>query len=378
MNISIFVIVIVTMCSAIGIFAATTWLETPPQLRELLRSTVPPIACFSAAIALDLWHRISRRQEVSKETDTIADFIGYVMDIEQDWHQPLEISGRAVALAQGLFDAVLRETNRHAGEMSDDRKTLFLVSERIVEISLRTTDSLLSLLRAGHPDTAMGVVRTLFELQIDFQIICLDSTGRRAARYREFREGELLQNLQDVPDGLSREENLKRLTELKVNYDFKKKFPSNSCGWIIREDGKSLDGSGMAVKIDFLLMESGFPDEPLKSGLGRTWVRLNQWAHGTPLTSYWRIAARNEQGYLIWKRGDGLNTPMLAAIIALKEIMTTYVQLADEFAEPIFRDQLDALNRLISEIQEEFSKITPGLINNDMQTVRKPRRVDSE
>lgn len=69
---------------------------------------------------------------------------------------------------------------------------------------------------------------------------------------------------------------------------------------------------------------------------------------------------------------------MLAAIIALKEIMTPYVQLADEFAEPTFSDQLDALNRLISEIQEEFSKIAPDLINNDMQTVRKPRRADSE
>ena len=272
------------MCSAIGIFAVTTWLETPPQLRELLRSTVPPITCFSAAIAVDLWHRISRRQEASKETDTIADFIGYVMDIDQDWHQSLEVSGRAVALAQGLFDAVLRETNRHASEMSNDKKTLFLVSERIVEISLRTTDSVPSLLRAGHPDTAMGVVRTLFELQIDFQIICMDSTGKRAVRYREVREGELLQNLQDVPGGLSREENLKRLTELRVNYGFKRKVPSNSCGWIIRENGKSLNGSGMTVKIDFLLRESGFPDELLKSGLARTWVRLNQWAHGTPLT----------------------------------------------------------------------------------------------
>ena len=275
----VYIVMMATTSTALVILAVTHFLETSPPLREFISTMGPVTACFVTAVAVDIWTRARRNRETSREPKETSEFIGRIMDVDAQWSHPLAIGAETLAACQRLFASAIAAGNGIIEDLSSDERDLVVVCERIVEISLRTTDSLLSLLRTGHPDTAMAVARTLFELNVNLQIVSLDRTGSRAARFREFQEGEFLENLHSVPDGLSNQGNLDRLLELREKYDHGR-FPRNSNEWIINEDGRPLQ-AGMSAKIEYLHEASGYSGKTLQSGVMRTWVWLNQWAHGT-------------------------------------------------------------------------------------------------
>ena len=373
----LFIVLMATTLTYVVTFVVAAVLEISPPLLEWVRSTGPVAACISAVVAVDIWERVQKRRATSRETQATAGFIGEVMDIAVHWSSPLAIGSEALATCRRSFESAVDARNEVIEDLTVDVWDLFVVCERIVELSLRTTDSVLSLLRTGHPDTAMGVARTLFELSVNLQIISLDKTGQRAARFREFQEGEFLENLQSVPDKLSNQGNLDRLLELREKYAYKKKFPRNSNAWIIKEDGKPLPG-GMPTKVEYLHRESGYSGHNLRSGVMRTWVWLNQWAHGTQVSAYRRIAARNEGGYLVGKRDDGLNTPMLIAFVTLQGIMMTYIELVEDLTDGSLDEERGTLRDLIAELKEALSGVAPELLNHDIGIVSRSELASRE
>ncbi len=247
-----------------------------------------------------------------------------IQKVDKIWHQPLELMADLIKYAQDAFRNTDKEISRFLHEKSS-KFLLYHVVSTMTGHSLRITDAVLSLLQCGHPDVALGCVRTLFELYIDMTLILLDPTGQRAKQYDHYDLGHFLEKIIEKTGG--NDDYREKLDCLKKMY-CRKNFKDTGAWTKIPGDNscpKSMDG-----KIDYIVKFTSNEDFVI---FKNAWVGLNKWAHMTPSASQNLLGLHGVRAHLerarleaalSGKSAFGLNIPMDEGITFLILVLTEY------------------------------------------------------
>ena len=176
-----------TSLGASIVLLTSNWVALP--IDWLLRYYIgtPVVICLLAGIAINFWRQQRERQKQMQEPDELTKFVESAEFITRPWYRPLESSSQLHEASRKLFGAIITE----AGSMYDandlPRAWRYKISSEITADSLRITDSIISQMRAGHPDTAMGTVRQLLELELATKIIAIRPNRRSGQAIPRFR-----------------------------------------------------------------------------------------------------------------------------------------------------------------------------------------------
>lgn len=289
-----------------------------------------------------------------------------IQEIDKKWHQSLELMTRLVKEAQDAFCNTDEEISCFLHEEQEPGFSLYKVISTMTGHSIRIMDAVLSLLQCGHPDAALGCVRTLFELYIDATLISLDSTRQRAKQYEDYDLGNFLEKI--IKETGGNDYYKEKLSNLKEMYN-KKNF-KNIESWtqIPGDDGCPKGPRGMDEKIDYVAKHTSI--DSLVS-LKSTWNGLNKWAHMTPLVSQNLLGFQGVQACLreeerpglLGKSTIGLNVPMHEGSTFLILMLIEYFNLASKIANKSYDDYIRILNIIKEKIQESVED-NPNAVRN--------------
>ena len=279
-----------------------------------------------------------------------------IQEIDKKWHQSLELMTRLVGDAQDAFCSTDKEISRFLHEEQGPRFSLYDAISTMTGHSLRIMDAVLSLLQCGHPDVALGCIRTLFELYIDATLISLDSTGQRAKQYEHYDLGHFLEKMIEETGGNDCDK--EKLGKLKKMYN-KENF--NDIGSWAQIPGDNACLRGMNKKIDHIAKHTSIDSlVSLKSTLNG----LNKWAHMTPLASQNLLGLQGIQArlgdekkpILLGKSDIGLNVPMHEGSTFFILILVEYFNIACKITNKSYDEYIKSLNTIKEKIQESVNE----------------------
>ena len=152
----------------------------------------PPIGYSILILTSGIGRMLMRFLGISSEASALEKFIDEVAYIDHSWHQPLELAERYLHRQRRFFRIVTQQIFDRYDVADSPENWRYKIGSEITADSLRIADSILSQLRAGHPDTALGTTRQLYELDLFLKVIVIDRSGQSARRYQDYDEANYL------------------------------------------------------------------------------------------------------------------------------------------------------------------------------------------
>ena len=365
--------IIALTAAIVGALVATSsrWVDIPLHWYPSYYTGVPTIVYVLLAIALDLWNGFHERRSRLKEPDEHQKFIVSVDHIDRNWHDVFAAAGKFVDTCTILFD----EINQELYELCGNDRSLWvwrykMISEMTAD-GIRIMDSVLSQLKVGHPDTALGTTRQLFELAMFQKAIAYDETGETGKRYQDFAELRYLQ-LQ-VDTGFPNESNLRpQIEQMKGQYSFGPTFKPPTYSWIKTPNGGY--PNTMEKVIDYVtgrLYEDRRITRVISQNYMQHWVTLNNWAHISKSASRRKLGIRTEDGYLqahlLEKSEVGFDTPLMLSTAFVYDLLATLEDTASKLTGKSHRDDMKAVSDVLNDIRMALREVSPTLLANDVK-----------
>ena len=380
MNVGTSVIVCATMFSAIAVTLAAWSVDISHQWQASLLAGIPASVCLVAALATNAWQARRDRKERSKEPNHLEKFAVSIKYLDREWHEPFEMAGRFYDQSAALFDEVTSDI----AELYDpnDKPGIWrykLASEMVAD-SLRISDSVLSQVRSGHPDTALSTVRQLFELSMYIKVIAFDPTGETAKRYRDYDEADYLKKA--VRRGSSRDqEQRERLSTIENEYGTNR-FPSQY-SWIRLPDGKPPGGMEDIINYVVVNYYDYAPERKFRlDQYMKQWDRLNKWAHASKAASGRKLGIRSPDGYLrhhlVEKSNIGLDVPLSLVVGVLETTLRTYAYVAYDLTGKNHDVDLMHIEDTMGQIAALIDDVRPELLAGDFRLTARTFRYNGE
>ena len=288
------------LAMAIGAFITSTiagLINLPVRWLIPCVTVAPIVSYLLVGFGMDLWDW--RRNQVhpkSSELDGLEGFIAAVRSISYPWYDLLELFNTYHNKAVTIFNIINDEMWEQYDVDDSPRKLRYNRTSEITAECLRIFDSIVSQLRAGHPDTAMGTVRSLFELSLAIEVISHDKSGESAEKYRDYDEADYLAKrlrTRDVSTDLIQSE----LDILIERYGLKNS--PRPFAWIATQDGKSIKRTEDVIRYAVNYYGEDQNDSKFREYL-HMWNVLKQMGACVPVciqtqtrhTDQWRIQTR--------------------------------------------------------------------------------------
>ena len=169
----------------------SVWSQVPSRWEVSAYAELPVFACLVALIAMDVWKSKKNKSVHAKALEelTLHDKLYLSAKyVDEAWHPSLELADQLLGKARELFSAITEEVYEKYDPRDEPKKWRFKIASEVAADSVRIVDSIHSQLLLGHPDTAQGTCRQLFELGMILKVISRDETGEKAKRYRDCNE----------------------------------------------------------------------------------------------------------------------------------------------------------------------------------------------
>ena len=358
-----------TSLGASIVLLTSGWVDLP--IEWLLRYYIgsPVVICLLAGIAINFWRQQRSRQNKNQEPDQLTKFVKAAEFITYPWYKPLELSNHLLEESRELFGTIIAEGGSRYDANDLPQAWRYKISSEITADSLRITDSIVSQLRAGHPDTAMGTVRQLLELAMAVKIIAIDRTGETAKRYQDFDEANYLHKSVQHRSA-PREYNFVRLSEIKREYGLER-IPGQFA-WILTSDGSRL--RRMEQVIEFVAQHYDGEQTGQRFRYNQymlLWEVLNKWGHMSRSASRRKLGTRSSEGYLrehlVEKSSVGLDAPLSLAILLLDSTLSTLAYIAFDLTGNEHNAELQSLEQLMKDIDASIDDVEPELLANDFR-----------
>ena len=357
-----------TMVSAGVALMLPLWIDIPSYWAASLLAGMPAFVCLLIALAPRAWVRWkSSRQDPKPEE--LEKFLVSVRYFDREWHQPLELASRFGEQTREFFGEMLSEVGEHYDSNDLPRNWQYKVASEITADSIRIMDSVLSQLRAGHPDTALGTVRQLFELSISIKVIALDPSGESAKLYIDTDEIDYLDK--SVKRGSSRETEIQRILE-SVKEDSGIVKVRGQYPWITLDNGQKPDK--MEDVIEYITDKYYCDSSERQAILNRymkQWETLNKWAHISKSASRRKLGTRIVGGYLqehlVEKSNVGYDTPLSIGIALLHSTLTSCAYIFYHLTKTEHNSDLDELDGIIRQIDMSLDSVPFELLANDFR-----------
>ena len=230
----------------------------------------------------------------------------------EDWFDALATFGWIVRNSSDLCSDILADGLHAQDRLTDLEKVHYGTLAEIACTVVRNAASIEVQLRGGHADSAMGTARTMLELQVNFEIIALDSTGTRAAQYNAFDEINFHSRL-DTSDDTSNT----WLAQLKADWPEANARDENQ--WT----GTPSEPRSLSIqqRID-QIVKSGLVDADIQV----EWIFLNKWTHSSPSSTRRSLARGNERAHITGGWYQGLDLPMTCANLRTLQVMKSFAK----------------------------------------------------
>ena len=346
------------------------WVDIPRHWQPGYYTGIPVLSCALMALSLVIRQRLKERRNRDREPEEMEKLVISIRYIDEAWHDALELARRFIEEGRHLFSGVNGELHQIVGEEVSGANWRYKGITEIASESLRVSDSILCQLWTGHPDTALGTTRQLFELMMFQKVIALDLSGETAKRYQDFPE---MRYLQDSIDSGSRhkESHGKRLGSIRSRYpqdiSFKPLF-----AWVKLQNGRI--PNSMEDVIEYVvrqLYEDVAERKEARNFYLNQWVKLNSWAHISKPAARRKLGLRTEGGYqlvnLLEKSRVGLDTPLSMAVIYLRSILHTLESTAHDVTEKSHPQHLGKIKDTYDEICRALDSVSPEFLANDFR-----------
>lgn len=367
-------VVCLTMASSGTIFLYLIWLGVLGRWEGTLLGAVPPFVGLLVALAPGAWRTIrslKNGSQRSEEPEDLEKFVWSVRDIDRSWHEPFERFGQFLEQARYLFGNVTSEIGERYDSTDQPRCMRYKIASEITADSLRICDSILSQVRAGHPDTALGNVRQVLELSLAIKAVAIDTTGETAKRYRDCEEADYLEkstNWRSSDDPLRQKATESLLDNIKREYGTLK-FPGQY-PWIVMPDGNT--PRKMEEVIDYVV-DNYHDYDPFKESKLREyndlWEKLNKWAHISKSASRRKLGTRTSDGYLqkhlVEKSNVGLESPVSLSAMLGMDVLRTYAYIAYDVTGKEHKADFAKLDEITRRMDAALNGVDPNLMAND-------------
>ena len=365
-------VVNVTIWAGVIVIFTQFWIEIPAQWQPSYFAGIPLSAGILTYFILYLHERIQQRRDEGKEPEELEKLTLAIKYIDREWHDSLDLMSKLIEEGRKLFSKINHELHEEIGdEVTGDNWRYKGVSEITAE-SLRISDSILCQLWTGHPDTALGTTRQLFELMMFQKAIALDVSGETAKRYQDFSEMRYLQD--SIESGSPDKKGLgKRVGEIKKRYpkgtNFKHPF-----AWIKLPNGNH--PNDMEDVISYIVSQSY--DDPADRQNAcdfylRQWVKLNSWTHISKPASRRKLGLRAEGGtmqmHLLEKSRVGLDTPLSMSVFYLRTILDTLAETASDLTHKSHSEGTEEIFNKEIEISTALDSVSRELLANDFRMI---------
>jgi len=322
------------------------------------------------ALSVVIWQRLKERRNRYGEPEEMEKLVISIRYIDEEWHDVLELASRFIAEGRHLFSEVNGELHQFVGEEVSGANWRYKGITEIASESLRVSDSVLCQLWSGHPDTALGTTRQLFELMMFQKVIALDLSGETAKRYQDFPE---MRYLQDSIDSGSRhkESDGKRIRSIRSQYpqdiSFKPLF-----AWVKLQNGRIPNSMEDVIEhVVRQLYEDAAERKEARNFYLNQWVKLNSWAHISKPAARRKLGLRTQGGYqlvnLLEKSRVGLDTPLSMAVIYLRSILHTLESTAHDLTEESHPQHLEKIKDTYDEICRALDSVSTEFLANDFR-----------
>ena len=346
------------------------WVEIPAHWQPSYFIGIPIFASILTYFLFYLHETMKRRRDLEKEPEELEKLTIAIEYIDREWHDSLDLMSKLIEEGRKLFSKINHELHEEIGdEVAGDGWRYKGVSEITAE-SLRISDSVLCQLWTGHPDTALGTTRQLFELMIFQKVIALDLSGKTAQRYQDFSEMRFLQ--QSIESGnADKKGSGERLGEIKQRYpkgtNFKPPF-----AWIKLPNGNHPNDMEYVISYIVSQVYDDPADRPNAHDFYlRQWVKLNGWTHISKPASRRKLGLRADGGtmqmHLLEKSRVGLDTPLSMSVFYLRAIIDTLEETALDLTHKSHSgDTGNILNKEL-EISKALDSVPRELLANDFR-----------
>ena len=297
-------------------------------------------------------------------------------DHDFSWERCLTSSAELVQFCRANFLQTIEKIHGDFDKTNEDQQRFQTVVADITESSIRIANSVLAQLATGHPDTAMAICRQLFELSVNIQIIALDSTMKRARRYQDFDNADMLRREIAIAELLNIDGNQDVLEEMQSQLkQYQELYPGDSLDnnhWalVTPQDRESelhrIEGRFKAIAT---LRARGHRDGTkfFEQQLQYKWLILNKWAHANYTSHYYaqRLGARGRQTRLLGASFTGLDSPLIMAMSSLSEIMDTFLRASGVHDQQELKDASGELNETLKAIHKLIKEVDPNLRSKD-------------
>ena len=315
----------------------------------------------------DGWGLLKQAIGVSSNETELDAFVISVKEIDRFWHEPLQIAGEHLRRHRRLFSEVNQEIFDKYDADDTPANWRYKIASEIASDCVRIADSILSQLRAGHADTALGTTRQLFELTIFLKAIALDKTGLTAKRFQDYDEASYLMRSLEFAR-TNRAEYERRLADIQRSYpneSFK-----NDYGWIVLPNGsKRVSMTNVVEYVVEHYYDEGSEKEFVLRQYKQMWMRLNKWEHMSRSASRRKLGVRTDGGYLdahlVEKSKIGLETPLSVSLLLLGESLTTFAYIAHDLTGKEHNDYLKVSDSQVRACAEAIKEVDPTLIAGD-------------
>lgn len=368
---------IATMAVAVSTaFAATNGLIPGRWLIPVLGG-MPALTCLLTTWAVQILASREEANKLRQEPSNLGKLQISVEAIDNDWHQPLDLADRFKDDYVGLLGNITHDINTVYDDKDTWEQLRCRVGTTIAANSLRTVDAVLTLLRAGHPDAAMGTTRQIAEMAIVMQVIATDPTGMNAKRYQDVCEVRYLQAVLDT--GRTSLENkpvfVSRLSQIKDDYTGLEIF-DQEYGWIKPPESRPLKNMSDVIRYvrDRYHKKSDHGERRARE-YEQQWKKLSNWSHANVAAFRRSLGTRNQEGepkgHLVEKSKTGLDDPLQGALFFLHETMIAYNRIAYEVTETSHSESLVAQDEMLQAVCETLLEVKPELIAGDSHLVWK-------
>ena len=335
---------------------------------------LPVLTCLAALISMDVWKSRKDKPFHAKTLDELThqDKLNLSANyVDKEWHRTLQLTDQLLEKARELFGAITDEVSEKYDPEDQPKNWRFKIASEVAADSLRILDSIYSQLMLGHPDTAQGTCRQLFELAMVLKVISLDKTGDKAKRFRDCNEMRYLQDMIEAGSS-NKARHGRRIGEIKRSYpqgiDFRSTY-----GWTGIKRKKRKDQPGEMKDVIRYVVNGTYGDlaerNYWRQQFGKQWVTLTNWSHLTQAASMRKLGVRTREGYLrehlLEKSRTGLDTPLSIAVFWLQENLLTYALVAWDLTGIDHNPALLEMEQQIKDVAEAIEQVSSDLLAND-------------
>ena len=364
-------IAVPTMVSASLVAFAWTWIEVPAMWQPSFFIGTPTLVCVLSIMRVELMKAIEDRRMNLIDPEELERFLISVKYIDHEWHDAFALTGRLREEGTALFDKINQQLYQTWGPTVTVLEGWhYKVVTEMAADSLRILDSVLSQCRSGHPDTALGTTRQLFELMMFQRVMVLDSTGKTAKSYQDVTEIRYLDDEVELR-GSTETWLTSDLRRLREQYAAGTNTKPSRFSWITLPDGKSPRSMEQVVEY---VIDSWYPRDERESALKyymHQWAILNNWVHISKSASKRKLGTRTPDGYvrahLLEKSRVGLESPLSLSVSLFQSMLVTLEYTACKVTHTRYHEDLQGIAETVNDIGVSFRSVPSELLANDFR-----------